>query len=58
VATATHRGDYAGLGRTHDAVTRWCREQGHRLTGVRWEVYGPHHEDPAEVWVEVSWQLA
>jgi len=58
VATATHRGDYAGLGRTHDAVLAWCREEGHEPTGLRWEVYGPHRPDPADVWVEVCWQLA
>ena len=58
VATATHCGDYTALGRTHDAVRQWCREQGHELTGVRWEVYGPHRPDPDDIRVEVSWQLA
>jgi hypothetical protein len=27
------------------------------LTGTRWEVYGPHHDDPAQQWTEVYWQL-
>jgi effector-binding domain-containing protein len=58
VATATHRGHYAGLGLTHDAVVAWCREHGHDPTGVRWEVYGPHRPDPADVGVEVFWLLA
>lgn len=58
VATAVHRGPYAGLGETHRAVGVWCRETGRRPAGTRWEVYGPHHDDPAQVWVEVSWLLA
>lgn len=58
VATATHRGAYAGLSRTHDGVRRWCGEHGHELTGVRWEVYGPHRADPDQLSVEVFWQLA
>jgi effector-binding domain-containing protein len=58
VATATHRGDYAGLGRTHDDVLAWCHDQGHQPTGTRWEVYGPHRPDPADVQVEVSWLLS
>jgi effector-binding domain-containing protein len=58
VATATHRGHYARLGGTHDAVLSWCQEHGHDLTRTRWEVYGPHRPDPADAWVEVYWQLA
>jgi effector-binding domain-containing protein len=58
VATATHRGDYAELGRAHDAVHSWCAEQGHELSRTRWELYGPHRPDPADCWVEVSWLLA
>lgn len=58
VATATHRGGYAGLSHTHEAVLAWCREHGHEPTGTRWELYGPHRDDPDEVWVEVSWLLA
>ena len=26
--------------------------------GSRWEVYGPHRDDPAQLSVEVSWLLA
>ena len=58
VATATHRGHYAELGRTHDDVHSWCAEQGLTLTRTRWEVYGPHDPDPDQVWVEVSWLVA
>lgn len=58
VAMTTHHGSYAGLGAAHDAVVGWCRAEGRALTGVRWEVYGPHRDDPAEVWTEVYWLLA
>lgn len=55
VATTVHRGSFAELGAAHDAVVAWCVEQGHQPTGVRWELYGPHDDDPARQWTEVSW---
>lgn len=57
VATTRHRGPYSGLGAAHDAVHRWCGEHGHRLAGPRWEIYGPHRDDPAELVVEVCYLL-
>ncbi len=58
VAMTTHRGSYAGLGSAHRAVIDWCEAQGRRLAGTRWEIYGPHSEDPAEVWTEIYWLLS
>ena len=26
--------------------------------GIRWEIYGPHNDDPAQQWTEVWWLLA
>jgi effector-binding domain-containing protein len=40
VATATHLGPIGKIGETHDAVVAWCASNGHRLSRVRWEVYG------------------
>jgi effector-binding domain-containing protein len=54
----THRGSYSDLGVAHRAVIDWCHEQGNGLSGPRWEVYGPHSDDPSEVWTEVYWLLA
>jgi hypothetical protein len=54
----THWGAYSQLGEAHQAVTDWCASQGKRKTGTRWEVYGPHNDDPAKVWTEVYWLLA
>ena len=58
VAMTVHRGAYAGLEAAHRAVLDWCAAQGLRTAGPRWEIYGPHREDPAEVWTEVYWLLA
>ena len=58
VATARHRGPYSGLGETHEAVDRWVFEHDLRLAGPRWEIYGPHRDDPAELTVEVGYLLA
>jgi effector-binding domain-containing protein len=56
-ATTVHRGPFGDVGEAHDAVVRWCAAHGHRLTGARWEIYGPHDDDPAKQWTEVSWLL-
>jgi effector-binding domain-containing protein len=58
VATTVHYGSYADLGAAHDAVIAWCAKEGLSRTGVRWEVYGPHDDDPATVWTEVTHQLS
>jgi effector-binding domain-containing protein len=57
VAMTVHRGAYAGLASAHQAVVDWCAAHRRRLAGPRWEVYGPHHDDPAEVWTEVYYLL-
>lgn len=57
VAMTVHRGSYAGLGAAHRAVLDWCVAQGRRPAGPRWEVYGPHSDNPAEVWTEVYYLL-
>ena len=54
VATAINRGPYEGLEQTHRAIHEWCATEGHRLTGVRWEIYGDPSTDTGEVEVEVE----
>jgi effector-binding domain-containing protein len=56
-AMTVHRGPYAGLAAAHRAVLDWCAAQGRRASGPRWEIYGPHNDDPAEVWTEVYYLL-
>jgi effector-binding domain-containing protein len=58
VATTVHRGPYAGLGSAHRAVREWCAAHGRVPAGPRWEVYGPHRDDPAELTTEVSHLLS
>ena len=57
-AMTVHWGSYSRLGEAHQAVVDWCASQGKDKTGTRWEVYGPHNDDPAQVWTEVYWLLA
>jgi len=56
-ATAIHRGDYAGLGATHDAVRAHVAACGRDLAGPRWEIYGHWREDPNQLETEVFWLL-
>jgi len=58
VAWTTHRGPYARLAASHEAVIRWCAAKGLRRAGPRWEVYGPHREDPADLETEIFHLLA
>lgn len=57
VALTLHRGPYSGLGGAHQAVRDFCRAHDRRPAGPRWEIYGPHSDDPAAVWTEVSYLL-
>ena len=57
VATTVRWGSYAELCSAHQAVLDWCRRQARTPAGPRWEIYGPHRDDPAEVWTEVHYLL-
>jgi effector-binding domain-containing protein len=57
-AMTVHRGPFGDVGAAHDAVVAWCAAHGHQLSGTRWEVYGPHSDDPAQQWTEVYWLLS
>jgi effector-binding domain-containing protein len=57
-AMTVHRGPSGGVGAAHEAVLGWCTARGHRPGGIRWEIYGPNNDDPAEQWTEVYWLLS
>ena len=57
-AMTVHRGPFGDVGAAHDAVLDWCAGHEYRLDGTRWEVYGPHSDDPAGQWTEVYWLLS
>jgi hypothetical protein len=44
VATTTHLGPYRLLHEAHEAIRRWCANNGYTLAGPNWEIYG-HWED-------------
>jgi effector-binding domain-containing protein len=52
-AMTVHRGPYERLGAAHDAVAEWCAANGLQPAGPRWEIYGHHRADPAELETEV-----
>lgn len=57
VATAVHRGSYAQLGITHDAVREYAAAHGRELAGPCWEIYGHAAPDPSEAETQVFWLL-
>jgi effector-binding domain-containing protein len=58
VATTVHEGSYSGLGEAHAAVLEWCAANGERATRTRWEIYGPHADNPSELRTDVYWLLS
>ena len=61
VATTTHYGPYALLGKAHEAVVQWCRSNGHTPAGPNWEIYGHWQDewnrDPTKICTEVFYLL-
>jgi effector-binding domain-containing protein len=57
VAMTVHHGPWSELGSAHQAIADWCATEERQPTGTRWEIYGPHRDDPAELWTEVYWLL-
>lgn len=58
VARTVHRGPFGDVGAAHDAIAGWCATHGLRPSGPRWEIYGPHNDDPAQQWTEIYWLLS
>jgi effector-binding domain-containing protein len=57
VAVAVHLGPYDRLGEAHEAIQKWCSENGHALTGTSWEVYGHWTDDLAQLRTDVFYLL-
>jgi effector-binding domain-containing protein len=57
VLTTVHRGDYAALGRAHDAIHRFAQAESLELAGPRWEIYGHWYDDGREPETEVFYLL-
>ncbi len=62
VATTTHYGPYAQLSGAHEAIRRWCQNNGHTLAGPNWEIYGHWQDewnrDPSKIRTDVFYLLA
>jgi effector-binding domain-containing protein len=56
-AHTVHRGPYSELKGAHEAVQRWCKDQGLRLAGPCWEIYGDWNEDPSLLQTDVYYLL-
>ena len=61
VAATTHFGPYSRLHEAHEAIRRWCLDNGHALVGPNWELYG-HWEgawddDPSKITTDVFYLL-
>jgi effector-binding domain-containing protein len=61
VASIVHFGPYGRLGVAHDAIHRWCKEQGHRLAGPKWEIYGHWQEawntNPSQIRTDIYYLI-
>ena len=57
VAVATHHGDYAKLGATHDVVREYAAAHGRELAGPCWEIYGHATPNRSEAETDVFWLL-
>ena len=58
VATTVYFGPYDRMKPAHEAIHRWARENGHRLAGPSWEVYGHWNDDPAQLRTDIFYLIA
>jgi effector-binding domain-containing protein len=61
VATTTHYGPYGRLHEAHEAIKRWCGDNGYTLAGPNWEIYGhwkdEWNRDPSKICTDVFYLL-
>lgn len=61
VATTTHFGPYGLLHQAHEAILQWCKNNGHKLAGPSWEVYGhwkdEWNSDPSKISTDIYYLL-
>jgi hypothetical protein len=58
VATAIYRGPYHQMKPAHDAIHQWARQNGRKLAGPSWEVYGHWSDDPAKLRTDIFYLLS
>ena len=61
VATAVHFGPYGRLFKAHQAIRRWCADNGYTEAGPNWEIYGhwidEWNNDPTKIRTEFFYLL-
>lgn len=61
VASVAHFGPYNRLHEAHQAIHQWCAENGHKLAGPHWELYGhwvdEWNSDPSKIRTDVFYLL-
>ncbi len=58
VATTVYMGPYDQMKPAHAAIHAWARENGRRLAGPSWEVYGHWSDDPAKLRTDIFYLLS
>ena len=58
VATTVYMGPYDQMQTAHAAIHAWVRENGRRIAGPSWEVYGHWNADPAKLRTDIFYLLA
>jgi hypothetical protein len=61
VATTIHYGPYGQLHKAHEAIRRWCGNNGYTLAGPNWEIYDhwkdEWNSDPTKIRTDVFYLL-
>ena len=61
VAATTHVGPYAQLPAAHQAIRSWCQNNGYKMAGPSWELYGhwqpEWNNDPSQIRTDVYYLL-
>ena len=58
VATTVHMGPYDQMRPAHEAIHQWAGENGRKLAGPSWEVYGHWSDDPAKLRTDIFYLLS
>jgi effector-binding domain-containing protein len=58
VATTVYWGPYDQMKPAHMAIHQWVRDNGRRIAGPSWEVYGHWSDDPAKLRTDIFYLLA
>ncbi len=58
VATTIHMGPYDQMKPAHDAIHQWTGENGWKIAGPSWEVYGHWSDDPARLRTDIFYLLS